>query len=536
VSGDQDPAALLHQLTKHGWIAGDRSRLVDFPRLDPANHPAPFKRYRGRPARPLPVDLGTSGVPAAAVLSGRAGPAPGEAPVDAAGLAALLFFSAGVTRASGAADHRTFFRAAMSAGNLHPIELYVVCGDLPGLPAGVYHFAPLEFALTVLRSGDWRPALAAAAADPEVGAAPVTLVVTGIPWRTAWKYGERGWRHLYWDAGTLLANLLATATGWGLAARVLLGFVDSEAARLVGVDEVDEFPLALAVVGVGGESAGEAPGPVDPLDVDVSPISARPLTLPLITEAQQAGSLRDPAAVASWRSAARDGAAPVAEPATGSVEEPGSARGLPIEEVVLRRGSTRVMHPEPVPEEVLSWGMAVASRPVPGDFAPEGATWLQHWLTLHAVDGVEPGTARWRTGGLEPGRRGDFRAASEHLCLDQPLGGDSAYTVFHCAELGPLMAVLGSRGYRVAQLEAGVAAGRLSLAAFTLGCGATGLTFFDDEVVRFFGTRGDCLLVTSVGVPAYRSAPGGRPQAPTELAGFDRLMGRVSLQLRRPRR
>lgn len=536
VRGDLDPAALLHELTKHGWVAGDRSRLVDFRRLDPANRPAPFKRYRGLPTRPLPVDLGTSAVPAAAVLSGRGEPA--AVGVDAASLAALLFFSAGVTRTSGPPDHRTYFRAAMSAGNLHPLELYVVSGDLPGVPAGVHHFAPLDFGLTALRPGDWRPVLGAAAADPAVAAAPATVVVTGIPWRTAWKYGERGWRHLYWDAGTLLANLLATAAARGLPARVLLGFVDSEVGRLVGVDGVEEFPLALVVIGAESsrEPPGEPPGPVEPLDLEVLPISARPITLPLLTEAQRAGALPDAPAVATWRSAAGNGAARAVEPATGAVEVPGSAGRLPVEEVVLRRGSTRLMRRETVPAEVLSWGMAVASRPVPGDLAPEDATSIQHWLSVHGVVGVEPGTARWRAGRLEPGRRGDFRASSEHLCLDQPLGGDSAYTVFHCAELAPLLGALGPRGYRAAQLEAGVAAGRLALAAFTLGHGATGLTFFDDEVARFFDTPAACLLVTSVGVPAYRSTPGGRPGAATELGGFDRLMGRLTVELRRPRR
>jgi hypothetical protein len=29
------------------------------------------------------------------------------------------------------------------------------------------------------------------------GGAPTTLVLSGIPWRTTWKYGERGYRHLF---------------------------------------------------------------------------------------------------------------------------------------------------------------------------------------------------------------------------------------------------------------------------------------------------------------------------------------------------
>jgi nitroreductase len=45
---------------------------------------------------------------------------------------------------------------------------------------------------------------------------------------------------------------------------------------------------------------------------------------------------------------------------------------------------------------------------------------------------------------------------------------------------------LGNRGYRAAQLEAGIAAGRLYLAAYAQGLAATGLTFYDDAITDFF--------------------------------------------------
>ncbi|MGH2528015.1 MAG: SagB/ThcOx family dehydrogenase [Actinomycetota bacterium] len=520
-----EAAFVLHQLTKHGSPIPDRSRLVDFQPLDPSNRPAPFKRFPRLETRPLPVDIGGTGIAATDVLSGRAKSPPSQ--IDGTVLARLLFFSAGVTRT--AVGGRSYFRAAMSAGNLHPVELYVTCGDLPGVDAGVHHFTPREFGLTALRSGDWRRALAVRAAEPAVATAPCTLVLTGIPWRTAWKYGERGYRHLYWDVGTLLANLLAVAEAHGLPARVVLGFADSEVARLVGVDAVEEFPLALVVLGSAEEpAAARGPERIEPLDVEVAPLSPRPLTFPLITEAQEAGALRDRQAVVAWRAAAGRGGEPASP-----IDVPETAERFSIEEVILRRGSTRVMRRVAGPAELLRWGMAVASRPLPGDFAPGEASVLEHCLSVHAVADVEPGTYRWQAGRLEPGRRGDFREAAQQLCLNQPLGGDSAYTTFHCSDLDSLLDTLGSRGYRVAQLEAGVVAGRLALAAFTLGYGATGLTFFDDEVSRFFANPAACMLVTSVGVPAYRSTPGGMPRAAAELAGFDRLMERLSRQLDR---
>ena len=44
------------------------------------------------------------------------------------------------------------------------------------------------------------------------------------------------------------------------------------------------------------------------------------------------------------------------------------------------------------------------------------------------------------------------------------------------------------------------------------------------------------ILVTAVGVPAYRNTPGGLPGQAHELAGYDRLMQQLTLQLNRPGR
>jgi nitroreductase len=48
----------------------------------------------------------------------------------------------------------------------------------------------------------------------------------------------------------------------------------------------------------------------------------------------------------------------------------------------------------------------------------------------------------------------------------------------------------GSRGYRAAQLEASIIAGRIYLAVYALRLGATGLTFYDDGVTEFFSPHG----------------------------------------------
>jgi SagB-type dehydrogenase family enzyme len=495
-------AAEFHERTKHTW-----QRLRANSRgLDWGNHPFPFKLYPDLEPLPLPRELPESSLPATQVLSGQVSAS--AATLDLAGLARLLFFAAGVTRILGG----VLFRAAPSAGALYPTELYAVCGPLAGLPAGVYHFEPAEFALRRLRDGDFRTRLAAAAAMPAIARLPLCLVLTGIPWRTTWKYGERGYRHLFWDAGAIVANLLAVAAAAGWHARVLVGFVDQEIAHLLGIGEPEEYPLALVTVAAPAAAAAGGSPPLAPISPRTRPLSRSPRGYPLGAAAQRAGELPSAEAVSAWRTkASRLRTQPATR--TPPVGEAGRVRAATdtIEAVILRRGSTRRFARQSLPRGVLGWAMAAATRAVPVDFVPPQATLLEHFLAVHAVQELPPGTYRWDQGEFRLLRAGAERGRTRSLCLGQDLGGDAAATCFHCAQLDPILEGLGARGYRAAQLEGGVAAERLQLAAFALGVGATGLTFLDDDVSAFFATPAAPMLTVAVGVPAYRARPGRRP-------------------------
>jgi hypothetical protein len=76
-------------------------------------------------------------------------------------------------------------------------------------------------------------------------------------------------------------------------------------------------------------------------------------------------------------------------------------------------------------------------------------------------------------------------------------------------------AELDDRGYREAQLAAGLVEGRLHLAAYAQGAGASGLSFLDSEIPALLGEPLDGLLFTCVGVPDNTSKPGGLPGSPT---------------------
>jgi hypothetical protein len=87
---------------------------------------------------------------------------------------------------------------------------------------------------------------------------------------------------------------------------------------------------------------------------------------------------------------------------------------------------------------------------------------------------------------LRPGR---FRAEAGFLGLGQELPADAAVNIYWLVDLEAVLGRQGARGYRAAQLAAAIAGGRTYLTAYALGLGATGLTFFDDDVTAFFSPR-----------------------------------------------
>ncbi|MCP4962715.1 MAG: SagB/ThcOx family dehydrogenase [Actinomycetia bacterium] len=482
--------------------------------MDPDTRPPPFKYFEGVELESLPEDFSSSPADAFAALSSET-ESSSVSRLDSRDLARLLYLSAGVVRTAPRANGgRAFFRAAMSAGNLHPLDIYVALGDVEGMKAGLYHFQPLEFSLVRLDERDVRAPLASASVSEAVASSAASLIVTAIPWRQAWKYGERGWRHLYWDAGTLLANLLGAAKTVGMPSTLLTGFVDADVAELAGVDRNLEFPVAIVAMGHGSRKPVRISGEARGRPRSVLPEST--VAFPLTAAAQREGDLQTSADVERWREAS--------ERWTLRPIDPIPPSGRTLDEVVRQRGSTRRMRRTTVAAtaansllKVLQLG-TVAEADVTGDIL------MTHFLSVHGVEGIEPGLYVLGEGELQRRLSGDLRARAQHICHDQRLGGDSAITFFHTVDLERVFERFGARGYRIANLEAGLISGRLALAAFALGYGATSLTFFDDEAGEFLETDDACLLATSVGVPDYRSVPGGHPRAPAELHRYQALV------------
>jgi SagB-type dehydrogenase family enzyme len=466
--------------------------------------PFPFKVYPDAPALALPRDLDALGSDALAALGAGRFPPAERLTLD--GLAALLYFSAGVTRKKTyPGGGEVLFRAAASTGALYQTEVYVVAGEVAGLEPGVHHFCPGDFTLRRLRAGDVRAAVAEAAADPSLARRAATLVLTAIYWRNTWKYQARGFRHLYWDSGTMLANLVAAGTALGQAPRVLTGFVDAGVNHVLGLDADREAALELVAIGPAAERPGPGggateAGALDAIGPAVMPLSSGEVDYPALRSMQRASMLDSPADVAAWR--ARP--APAPRKPRGPLQPLPPARaeaGRSLGETIRRRGSSRQFTHAALTLDELATTLWWATRAVEAD-VPPGL--VDPYLIVNAVAGVAPGAYRYwpPAHALEPIAPGEHRKRSAHLTLEQALGGDAAAVLYFLAPLDGVLGAYGNRGYRLVNLEAGLIGGRAYLAAYAQRFGATGLTFYDPEVVRFFSPHAeglDAIFVTALG-------------------------------------
>ncbi len=445
---DHDASRRYHEATRHSR----ESVRASSHGLDWSNKPEPFKIYPDLPVTPLPRDFPVPTMDALAAISGEVDAA---APLDLERLAALLFYSAGVTRRQMYPGGGVmYFRAAPSTGSLFHTEVYVVAGGVTGLAAGVYHFSPGDFALRQLRAGDFRGALAIVA----------------------------------------------------LPARAVAGFVDLEVNGLLAVDPEKEGALLLAPV---GGPAGFAPSPpvIATIAPPVIPLSESEVDYPLLRDAYANSALDSEAEVMAWREAAWRSARPPAGVLV-PLPTPRPSAGRPLADTILARGSTREFSGAAIGAEELSTALWHATRGGQAD-VPSGLVDL--YLTVHAVEGIEPGAYAYHPAAhtLELLKRGDFRQEAAYLCLEQALGGMSSSTVFFLADLDALLETYGNRGYRLANLEAGLIGGRLYLGAYAQRFGATGLTFYDRDVIAFFSPHAagrEAIFVTALGRSVKTSA------------------------------
>jgi SagB-type dehydrogenase family enzyme len=125
-------------------------------------------------------------------------------------------------------------RPVPSGGGLYPLELYFVLRNVEKIDPGIYHYAPLVHGLETIRSLEvprqflgeiflWQP---------YVGDASVVVLCTAVLERSLWKYDDRGYRYVLFEAGHVAQNVNLVAASLGLGSLNLGGFFDDQIAAL----------------------------------------------------------------------------------------------------------------------------------------------------------------------------------------------------------------------------------------------------------------------------------------------------------------
>lgn len=490
-----DPVRSYHERSKHHM-----DRYAPGPGgLDWASQPDPFRRYAGAPELELALLQGELPV-CWDDLFGAAGVPPQELTADS--IAHLLQLSLGLSAWKRYGTTRWALRCNPSSGNLHPTEGYLICPELPGLPAGVHHYRPD------------RHCLERRAAAPLAWSGGVLLALTGIHWREAWKYGMRAFRYCQHDCGHALVALSYAAAALGWQARLLPDWGDDQIAALTGIERAADFAdaeaeEAEALVWIG---AGAAPAAAEVL-----------AALAGAEWSGQANALspyhRDwpdiPAVAAATRKPA---GAQAADPAQATPLPPlAPASREPVSRLIRKRRSAQSFDGVTAIGAERFYRMLDALAPRPGrppwslaDHAP----CVHPVLFVHRVDGLDPGIyclprAPAALAELQAAMRPDWLWARvpgcpEHLPLyllapldvrkfaatascHQDIAADSAFALAMLArfdDIGPAQ----SWHYRERFQEAGMLGQVLYLEAEAAGVQGTGIgCYFDDAVHRALG-------------------------------------------------
>ena len=549
-----------HEATKHS----EASLITSRHHLDFDNKPIPFKVYLELPSIDLPINFPTPEVNAISCISGTIRQTPPDyttqltatlsknnvtntSKVDMGNLAEILFFSAGITREMKYPYGNYYMRAASATGALYPIELYVVCGDVsPNLVAGVYHFSPADFSLTQIRKGSYKRYLADTSNNQDIARAPITIIFTSFAWRNAWKYQARSYRHWFWDSGVIAANLLATTGAMGLRARIILGFLDDSVNQLLCLEDQKEAAIAMAAIGAGLSNDTITPtqkqeqmheilqAPVP----KIRPLSKREeIKYPEIWQLNHASKLASKQEIDEWISNAHNHrqqslskTLPYSQEKARNNEnliiplnelQESINNSLTLRETILRRGSSRRFARTNISLSTLKTILYTSTRGVPMDIFEDGNSLTDIYFIANGVDGLAPGGYFYNQDASAAGAPNTFlekiresassRNISGYLCLGQSLFSDASVVFFLMTDLQSALRSLGNRGYRASQFEAGIIAGNIYLAAYALGIGASGSTFFDDAVTEFFSPHAgnkSAMIAIGVGVPDYKASPG----------------------------
>lgn len=143
-----------------------------------------------------------------------------------------------------------------SSGSRNPLETYFVASDVEGLETGLYRYLPKSHSIVAERidSGIILEMSTASLNFKLTTRAAVTFLWVGIPYRTVWAMGNRGYRSPLIEAGHACQNLILAAAGLGFGVAPIDLFHDDLIVTLAQLDPETQWPVYLAAVGNEGQN------------------------------------------------------------------------------------------------------------------------------------------------------------------------------------------------------------------------------------------------------------------------------------------
>ncbi len=445
-------------------------------------------------------------------------------------LSLLLLSSYGVTaRLQTTVGDSVYLRAAPSAGGLYPAEVYLVVRGLAFMPPGLYNYQSQTHSLVHFWDETVWPQLQAACFWHRiVEQTQLALVITGVFWRSAWRYEDRAYRRIFLDTGHLIGNLELAGNLADYRPHLIGGFNDRLADELLFLDREREGTLAIVPLGDRLQIAQNLP----PRQLTVLP-SGIETRYPDLADGELLDYLHRQTCIETE---------PTTEETERALQATASERdkyNFPfclkvstvaepidwgenleaLQKTMLRRRSTRAYSGENLTFVELAQLLNFTYQPESYlyqsiDTAPDffDLRLVSTFVAVSGVDDLEVGCYYYAPDSqeLRQIRFKNFREDLHFLCLGQDLGRDAAATIFHTADLGKAIAQYGDRAYRYLHLDAGHLGQRLNLAAIRLGLGVSGIAgFFDNRVNEVLGIPEDeaVLYLTTLGRPRWPARP-----------------------------
>ncbi|MDY7015726.1 MAG: SagB/ThcOx family dehydrogenase, partial [Cyanobacteriota bacterium] len=351
---------------------------------------------------------------------------------------------------------------------------------------------------------------------PALKQTALTLVVSGIFYRSAWRYEDRAYRRIFLDTGHLLGNIELVAAMNGYRASLIGGFQDEAMNNLLYFDAQQEG--VIAVIPLADRQRGE----------EISGLGWTALAsgieknYPQIPDGELLNYLHHSTQIQSF-----EPQRPTQDTAledkynfpfclkipmkTNPIDFGKELKGL--EQTILKRRSTRAYSGNHLTLDELKALLGFTYQPQ--DYIEQGLdrapdyfdlSLLETFVVVLGVEGLEEGCYYYapKAQELRQIRFKNFRREVHYLCLGQDLGRDAGALVFHTADLQRAIATVGDRVYRYLHLDAGHLGQRLNLAAIHLGLGVSGIGgFFDDQVNEVLGIPADeaVIYITTLGRP-----------------------------------